>query len=884
MPVDAAAAKAIFLAALDRPDQSAFVDSACSGDPELRARVQALLDAHAAGSFPDYLGAGDDTRTAPLTPDDPTRTGGAAPDPSGPALDFLQPPREPGHPGRLDHYEILSVLGQGGMGIVLKAHDESLDRTVAIKVLAPQFAANPSARKRFIREAKAVAAVVHEHVVAVHAVDERVPYLVMQFVSGVSLQERLDRAGPLPLAEVLRIGMQIAAGLAAAHKQGIVHRDIKPSNILLENGVERVKISDFGLARAVDDASVTQSGVIAGTPLYMSPEQARGEAVDPRSDLFSLGSVLYAMCTGHAPFRASGTMAVLKRVIEDRPRPVRDANPDVPGWLEAIILTLLAKDPADRFQSARDVAQLLEQHLAHLRQPDRVPRPAPVRRAEPTRPKKAKSSARTLILVLVLVFGGMLAVCVVAVPLLWLFWGYGPEPARATGREVMSIGPDPVGKGMVLDPVDDEQRFRGAWRGVAGQFKGKELSDDELNRTRLTVTGDRARLAVPPLGAEVANSITLDPTIVPKQITIGAGAGGRGVLEGIYRFDGDRLLLCVAAHPGPRPTAFATQADTSDILLTLERAAVAPFALDPSQGPGQMIGGWSVRTTVTSEETFPNAVMVPGQVTVEPVAGGKFVRYRLKSPMPGPDELMVIGYNPPRGEFTSHVFDTRGRAGRPGVGRMDAESRTLSVVAQPEDGVALVQNVHFLDRDTITSERVARGRDGKIVSDMKARMTRDPKVTAIREDPDGDRPAEMAALDRLLGTWGAEAASKVRPGEKWRVEMTCAKALAGRVVEIRERVKSTGEEHYMVCTFDPKGKAFRQWYFSSRWAPAEGTGTWDAGSKTMSWSSGGGDQTTTTTWKFATADRIEFRVVLKDGKGKVLEDLEGTHTRRKGPG
>src|SRR5207248_491230 len=176
----------------------------------------------------------------------------------------------------------------------------------------------------------------------------QVPYLVMQLVSGVSLQDRIDRTGPLPRTEVLRIGMQIASGLAAAHKQGIVHRDIKPSNILLENGVERVKITDFGLARAVDDASVTQAGVIAGTPMYMSPEQARGEAVDARSDLFSLGSVVYAMCTGDAPFRASGTMAVLKRVIDDDPRSVRQVNPDVPDWLEAIVLKLLAKNPDDR--------------------------------------------------------------------------------------------------------------------------------------------------------------------------------------------------------------------------------------------------------------------------------------------------------------------------------------------------------------------------------------------------------------------------------------------------------------------------------------------------------------------------------------------------------
>ena len=245
---------------------------------------------------------------------------------------------------------------------------------------------------------------------------------------------------------------------------------------------------------------------------------------------------------------------------------------------------------------------------------------------------------------------------------------------------------------------------------------------------------------------------------------------------------------------------------------------------------------------------------------------------------------MVIGYNPARGEYTSHVFDTRGRAGRPGVGRLNAETRTLSVVAQPEDGVALVQTVHFLDRDTITSERVARDLGGKIVSDMKARMTRDPKVTAIEEDPDGDRPSEMAALDRLVGTWDTEMGSKVRAGEKWRAEMTCRRALAGRVVEVRERVRPTGEEHFTVYTFDPKGKTFRQWYFSSRWAPAEGTGTWDAAAQTMTWACHGGGQTTAMTWKFASADRIEFRLVVKDGKGKVLEDLEGTHTRRKGAG
>ena len=169
--------------------------------------------------------------------------------------------------------------------------------------------------------------------------------------------------------------MQTASGLAAAHAQGLIHRDIKPANILLENGVERVKITDFGLARAADDASLTQSGVVAGTPQYMAPEQARGEAVDQRADLFSLGSVLYAMCTGRPPFRASGTMAVLKRVCEETPGPIREANPEIPDWLVAIVEKLHAKDPADRYQSAAEVAEVLGQHLAHLQHPSVVPLP-----------------------------------------------------------------------------------------------------------------------------------------------------------------------------------------------------------------------------------------------------------------------------------------------------------------------------------------------------------------------------------------------------------------------------------------------------------------------------------------------------------------------------
>jgi serine/threonine protein kinase len=283
-------------------------------------------------------------------------------------LDFLQPSPRPDSLGRLGHYEALQVLGRGEFGIVFRAFDVQLQRVVAIKVLAPQLAATSLARKRFLREARSSAMVRHENVVNVYAVEEQpLPYLVMELVPGETLHQRLDRIGPLEPAEVVRIGRQITEGLAAAHATGLIHRDIKPANILIEAGPDqRVKITDFGLARAADDASLTQSGVISGTPMYMSPEQAQSEALDHRADLFSLGSVLYTLCTGQPPFRANKTLGVLKRVCDDTPRPIRDCNADIPEALAAIVNRLLEKDPAGRFQTAAEVADLLKQHLADL--------------------------------------------------------------------------------------------------------------------------------------------------------------------------------------------------------------------------------------------------------------------------------------------------------------------------------------------------------------------------------------------------------------------------------------------------------------------------------------------------------------------------------------
>jgi serine/threonine-protein kinase len=298
--------------------------------------------------------------------------------------EYLDPTDDPRMLGRFGGYEIAGIIGSGGMGIVLKGFETALDRYVAIKILAPHLATSGAARSRFAREAKAAAAVLHENIVSIHRVAEAngLPFLVMPYIPGDSLVKRIDDRGPLELREILRIGMQIAAGLAAAHAQGLVHRDIKPANILLGSGIERVTITDFGLARAADDASLTRSGVITGTPQFMSPEQASGEPVDVRSDLFSLGSVLYAMCTGRPPFRADTAWGVMRRISDTNPRPIRELAPDVPDWLAEIVQQLHAKKVDDRFQSATEVADLLGRWLSHLEQPATFPAPARVAKAQ----------------------------------------------------------------------------------------------------------------------------------------------------------------------------------------------------------------------------------------------------------------------------------------------------------------------------------------------------------------------------------------------------------------------------------------------------------------------------------------------------------------------
>ncbi len=294
---------------------------------------------------------------------EPTKLAGASlSDKEKEFCSFLAPAQAPDEIGRLGPYRVLKVLGAGGMGVVFRAEDPQLQRLVAIKAMLPALAANDSARQRFIREARAAAQLKHDHIVTIHQVgeDRGAPFLAMEFLEGESLEDRIKREGKLPLAEVLRIGREIADGLAAAHEHGLIHRDIKPGNVWLEGKRGRAKILDFGLARTnAEDVHLTQSGAIVGTPAYMPPEQARGDTVDARCDLYSLGCVLYRLCTGQLPFKGDNTMSLLLALATEQPKSVSELNADVPPALADLIMRLLAKDPAQRPATAGEVTEAL---------------------------------------------------------------------------------------------------------------------------------------------------------------------------------------------------------------------------------------------------------------------------------------------------------------------------------------------------------------------------------------------------------------------------------------------------------------------------------------------------------------------------------------------
>lgn len=264
-------------------------------------------------------------------------------------------------PFESDSIVLVRKLGQGGMGVVYEGFDKHLGRSVAVKFLSEQWSKNPSARERLLGEAQAAAQVQHENIVSIFAIHptEIAPYIVQQFVRGETLQQWIDRSGPLESRLLEELTVQLSRGLAAAHRCGLIHRDMKPENILIEHGTGIVRISDFGLAQRLGTSRHTREGVLTGTPTFMSPEQTRGETLDHRSDLFSLGSLLYCAATGKAPFEGEEPYVVMDRIRNGSPTPLAKLRADLnPVWVAAVE-RLLKKDRKDRFESAEQLLALI---------------------------------------------------------------------------------------------------------------------------------------------------------------------------------------------------------------------------------------------------------------------------------------------------------------------------------------------------------------------------------------------------------------------------------------------------------------------------------------------------------------------------------------------
>ena len=261
-----------------------------------------------------------------------------------------------------NRYEIIAMLGAGGMANVYRARCTVLNRIVTVKVLRKELAEDKDFVRRFQMEAQAVALLSHPNIVSIYDVGEEdgVPYLVMEYVEGFNLKEIIRERGPLSATEAVNIGIQVCAALEHAHSKGIIHRDIKSHNILVTPG-GRVKVTDFGLARVLSIPSVTmtQSGSVMGSVHYFSPEQARGEEVTPQSDIYSLGVVLYEVLSGHVPFQGDNPISIALKHLQEEPKSLRLENPTIPNVLEKIIFKAMAKDPKNRFSSAEQMQQAL---------------------------------------------------------------------------------------------------------------------------------------------------------------------------------------------------------------------------------------------------------------------------------------------------------------------------------------------------------------------------------------------------------------------------------------------------------------------------------------------------------------------------------------------
>src|SRR5215470_8793913 len=275
-------------------------------------------------------------------------------------------------------YEILQLLGRGGMGAVYKARDSELDRTVAIKLIRAEFAKNPEILRRFKQELILARQVTHKNVIRIFDLgqDDGIKFITMDFVEGQDLRQLLRENGKLPPEQAARVMLQICRALEAAHGEGVIHRDLKPQNIMLD-GNGRVYVMDFGIARSAYVPGMTQTGALIGTPEYMSPEQARGEKLTEHSDIFSLGIIFYELLTGKSPYPGDAPLATLWKRLMEKPKPPMDVVPGIPKPLNDIVMKALEIEPEHRWASAREMAQQLEIFLGPIAGSSTIFLPAP---------------------------------------------------------------------------------------------------------------------------------------------------------------------------------------------------------------------------------------------------------------------------------------------------------------------------------------------------------------------------------------------------------------------------------------------------------------------------------------------------------------------------
>jgi serine/threonine protein kinase/Tol biopolymer transport system component len=623
----------------------------------------------------------------------------------------------------ISRYEVLEPIGGGGMGVVYKALDTRLGRTVALKFLPPELTRDPEAKERFLLEARTASALDHPNVCTIHEIgetDEDQLYLAMACYDGETLRRRIER-GPLPLDEATDVAKQVAQGLAKAHRQGIVHRDVKPANVMLTaDGV--VKILDFGLAKLAGTASLTRLGTSLGTPAYMSPEQARGEEVDARTDVWSLGVLLYEMIAGRRPFPGDNDQAVLYGLLNETPKPLSSLRVDVPSELERIVTRMLAKDPAERYPSMAEV-------IADLRKLRNEPSTGTLQMQSASMPARRGKSRKLAVL------AAAAAVAVLAAAGWWLLARDGRSASGGPVQATFSRLTDQEGSESFPSLSPDGTFF----------VYAKTVEGDTDVYLQRVGGGNPINLT------EDSDAVDTQPAYSPdgQQIAFRSDRGGGGIFlmgatgESVRRLtdfgynpswspDGKELVVATEGIASPGARSNTSQLWKIDVASGGKSLLVEGDAAQPSWSPnGHRIAFWGVPPGSAQRVLW----------TV-PAAGGEPVRIT--------DDLH-LNWSPVWSPDGRHLYFASDRGGTMNLWRVPIDERSGETRGEPEpittpapwsgllsfsrDGR---QIVYATDEGKSNLEKIAFDPAGATVSGEPRAVTQGSRAVRIGEvSPDG---------------------------------------------------------------------------------------------------------------------------------------------------